>query len=119
MTTRPTSSEGLRLILEWSVPQQVAPYGGDNIGWIVHGPGLSVNGVYLNHHCGQPGVIEIGGCTPDRNPYPGGALELPVLGPEVFPDKADYVWTVTPVWDTPGGRFFDLTSAARVVVRIQ
>jgi hypothetical protein len=118
-TTRPTLTEWLSLILEWSVPPEVLPYGGDNVGWLVHGPGLSVNGVYLNHHCGLPQVVEIGGCNPQVNPYPGGTLELPALGPEVFPEKADYVWTVTPVWDIPGGRFFDLASAARVVVRVQ
>lgn len=95
------------------------PYGGDNTGWIVHGPGLSANGVYVSHHCGLPQVVEIGGCVPDRNPNPGGSLEFGQLAPDLFPDSDEYVWTVAPVWDTPSGRFFDVSTAARVVVRIQ
>ena len=114
-----TTRRSLDLILEWQVPQQVLPYGGDNVGWIVKGPGLGVNGAYVYHHCGLPGVIAIGGCNPQTNPYPGGALELPRLAPDLFPESGDYVWTVVPVWDTPSGRFYDLTTAARVVVRIE
>lgn len=113
-----TNRRWLELILEWSVPRQLVPYGGDNVGWIVRGPGLSPNGVFLDHHCGLPDIVAIGGCNPQANPYPGGSLELR-LAPEVFPEPGEYTWTVAPVWDTPGGRFFDFATGARVVVRIQ
>jgi hypothetical protein len=109
-----TTRRPLDLILEWSVPGQLVPYGGDNAGWIIHGPGLSLNGVYVDHYCAQQG-----GCNPLNNPTLGASHELGTLLPGLFPESGEYTWTVAPVWEIPGGRFFDLATAARVVVRIQ
>jgi hypothetical protein len=109
-----TAKRYLELRLRFDVPRDVVPYGGDNTGWIIHGPGLAADGAYVEGFCG---VISIG-CEPDRNPYIGGNLDVDV-GPELFPTSGEYAYTVAPVWDTPSGRFYDLNSVGRAVVRIQ
>jgi hypothetical protein len=106
-----TTKRWIDLILEWYVPQHVAPFGGDNVGWMIHGYGLSANGVFVPHHCAS------GPCTPQIDPFPRGELKL---GSRAFLESGDYVYTVAPVWDTPdGGRFYDRPTAARVVVRVE
>jgi hypothetical protein len=109
-----TAKRYLELRLRFDVPRDVVPYGGDNTGWIIRGPGLAADGAYVEGFCG---VISIG-CEPDRNPYIGGNLDVDV-GPELFPTSGEYAYTVAPVWDTPSGRFYDLNSVGRAVVRIQ
>lgn len=109
-----TTSRPIDLRLQWSVPPEVVPYGGDNTGWIVRGPGLGVDGKYVNGYCGN---LELG-CNPSNNPWVGGYIDFSLRAQDI-PTSGEYIFTVSPVWDSASGRFYDLSTAAKVVMKIQ
>ena len=102
------------LRLTWSVPREVVPYGGDNTGWVVRGPGLGVDGKYVQGFCGINGI----GCDPYHNPEVGGYFDLSVSTNDL-PTSGEYTFTVSPAWDSAAGRYYDLSSAGKVVLKIK
>jgi hypothetical protein len=88
------------VFLTWKVPADYWTPNGDNDGWLVLGAGLPVAG-YEEQGCWKPACIILMTWTK-----------------EVEVSAGEYSWIVSPYWNTPSGRMIDVSSGARITVRV-
>jgi hypothetical protein len=88
------------VFLTWSVPTDYWTPLGDNDGFLVLGPDLPAAG-HEEPGCWRPKCIIV-----------------PSWTKEVTVAAGEYTWIVTPYWETPSGRMIDVSSGARITVKV-